>query len=320
MISHEIGQWCAYPNLAERSKYTGHLKAKNFDIFADSLAASGMADQAADFLHASGKLQALLYKEDVESALRTPGMGGFQLLDLHDFPGQGTALVGVLDPFWDSKGYVTADEFRRFCGTDGAAREARPARLHDGRDAGGRPRGGALRDRRRSRARGRAWRLVGEDGRVVARGALPARDVPVDNGIALGRVSLSLAKHRRSAEVPARRRASRARPSRTTGTSGCTRRAWTRPRPRACRWCASSTRPRRPGFATAAASSCSSRPAECAATRSGRWSSASRASSGTRRGRAARRRTRSASSSTRSTPRSPRSRPRATATGSGGTS
>jgi hypothetical protein len=38
------------------------------------------------------------------------------------------------------------------------------------------------------------WRLVGDDGRAVARGSLPVRDVPVDNGIALGRVSLSLAK------------------------------------------------------------------------------------------------------------------------------
>ena len=74
-----------------------------------------MGDQAHDFLIASGKLQALCYKEEIESALRTPGMAGFQLLDLHDFPGQGTALVGVLDPFWDEKGYITARQFRRFC-------------------------------------------------------------------------------------------------------------------------------------------------------------------------------------------------------------
>ncbi|MFN8441840.1 MAG: glycoside hydrolase [Caldilineaceae bacterium] len=115
IISHEIGQWCVYPNFAEMSKYTGLLKPKNFEIFQDFLEASGMGDQARDFLIASGKLQALCYKEDIESALRTPGFGGFHLLDLHDFPGQGTALVGVLDPFWDEKGYITAAEFRRFC-------------------------------------------------------------------------------------------------------------------------------------------------------------------------------------------------------------
>jgi GH18 family chitinase len=193
VISHEIGQWCVFPNLAERSKYTGYLKARNFDVFADSLAASGMADQAGAFLHASGKLQALLYKEDVESALRTPGMGGFELLDLHDFPGQGTALVGVLDPFWDSKGYVTPEAFRRFAGatvplarldrrvfTTAETLEADVEVAHFGPAplAGARP----------------WWRLVGEDGKTVARGALPARDVPVDNGVALGRVSVKLAR------------------------------------------------------------------------------------------------------------------------------
>jgi GH18 family chitinase len=191
VISHEVGQWCAYPNLAERAKYTGYLKAKNFDIFADTLAAHGMADQESAFLRASGKLQALLYKEDIESALRTPGMGGFELLDLHDFPGQGTALVGVLDAFWDPKGYVTADEFRRFAGptvplarldrrvfTTGEALEADLELAHFGPAplVGARP----------------AWRLVGEDGRIVARGRLPARDVPIDNGVSLGRVSVKL--------------------------------------------------------------------------------------------------------------------------------
>ena len=117
VISHEIGQWCVYPNFAEIPKYTGYLKPKNFEIFRDPLDANGMGNLAHQFLLASGKLQTLCYKEDIESALRTPGMGGFELLDLHDFPGQGTALVGVLDPFWEDKGYVTAAEYRRFCNT-----------------------------------------------------------------------------------------------------------------------------------------------------------------------------------------------------------
>jgi len=116
VVSHEIGQWCVYPNFDEMSKYTGLLKPKNFEIFREQLDRNGMLGQGHDFLMASGKLQALLYKEEIESALRTPGFGGFELLDLHDFPGQGTALVGVLDPFWDSKGYITPAEFHRFCG------------------------------------------------------------------------------------------------------------------------------------------------------------------------------------------------------------
>jgi hypothetical protein len=115
-VAHEIGQWCVFPNFEETRKYTGVLKARNFEIFEAFLQAKGLLGQAKDFLMASGKLQVIAYKADIEASLRTPGFGGFQLLDLRDFPGQGTALVGVLDPFWDSKPYVTAEEYRRFSG------------------------------------------------------------------------------------------------------------------------------------------------------------------------------------------------------------
>jgi hypothetical protein len=114
-VSHEIGQWCVYPDFKEIEKYTGVLKATNFEIFKETLEDNHMGDQAEDFLMASGKLQAMCYKEEIEAALRTPGFAGFQLLQLHDFPGQGTALVGVLDPFFDSKGYISPVEFSRFC-------------------------------------------------------------------------------------------------------------------------------------------------------------------------------------------------------------
>jgi hypothetical protein len=116
VIAHEIGQWCVYPNFDEIPKYTGHLKPRNFEIFRDLLANVGLAEQAHDFLMASGALQVLCYKEEIESALRTPGFVGFQLLGLSDFPGQGTAPVGVLDAFWDAKPYIDAASFRRFCG------------------------------------------------------------------------------------------------------------------------------------------------------------------------------------------------------------
>jgi hypothetical protein len=114
-VSHEIGQWCVYPDFREIEKYTGVLKATNFEIFRESLINNKMGDQAEDFLIASGKLQVLCYKSDIEAALRTPGFGGFHLLQLHDFPGQGSALVGVLNPFFGTKGYVTPEEFRMFC-------------------------------------------------------------------------------------------------------------------------------------------------------------------------------------------------------------
>lgn len=116
ILAHEIGQWCVFPNFEEMGKYTGHLKPKNFEIFRDLLTNSGLGHRERDFLMASGRLQVLAYKEEIEAALRTSDFGGFQLLDLHDFPGQGTALVGVLDPFWDPKPYITADEFHSFSG------------------------------------------------------------------------------------------------------------------------------------------------------------------------------------------------------------
>lgn len=115
VVSHEIGQWCVYPDFSEISKYAGSLKATNFEIFRETLDENNMGDQAKDFLMASGKLQSLCYKAEIEAALRTPGFAGFQLLQLHDFPGQGTALVGILNPFFETKGYITPEEFRMFC-------------------------------------------------------------------------------------------------------------------------------------------------------------------------------------------------------------
>ena len=115
VVSHEIGQWCVYPDFKEIEKYTGILKATNFEIFRETLIGNNMGSQAEDFLMASGKLQVLCYKAEIEAALRTRDFAGFEILQLHDFPGQGTALVGILNPFFESKGYVTAEEFRMFC-------------------------------------------------------------------------------------------------------------------------------------------------------------------------------------------------------------
>ncbi|UKT64207.1 exo-beta-1,4-galactosidase [Pedobacter mucosus] len=113
-VAHEMGQYCVFPNFNEIKKYTGVYRAKNLEMFQEDLKDHDMADQAQDFLMASGKLQALCYKNEIEKALRTPNYNGFQLLSLNDYPGQGTALVGVLDAFWDEKGYISAKEFKRF--------------------------------------------------------------------------------------------------------------------------------------------------------------------------------------------------------------
>jgi len=191
VVTHEMGQWCAYPNFAEIKKYKGYLKARNFEIFRDSLVAQHMEREAQWFLYASGRLQTLCYKEEIESALRTPGMGGFELLGLTDFPGQGTALVGMLDAFWDDKGYLDAAEFSRFCNT--VVPLARlPKRVFTTDETlsadlevanfGAAPLADAT----------PYCKLVADDGRVVASQIFDRRDVPVDNGIKLGTANFNL--------------------------------------------------------------------------------------------------------------------------------
>lgn len=191
VVSHEIGQWCVYPNFKEIRKYTGVLRAKNFEIFQESLRERGMENQAEEFLKSSGKLQVLCYKADIEAALRTPGMAGFELLDLHDFPGQGTALVGVLDPFWDEKGYVTSKEYSRFCNStvplarlkkmvfqDDESFEADIEVAHFGKTA--------------LQMVTPSWRIKDQSGRLVAEGRLRETDIPIGNACSLGSTRVSL--------------------------------------------------------------------------------------------------------------------------------
>lgn len=115
VISHEIGQYETFPNFKEIDKYTGVLKARNFEIFKERLQEKGMLHLADRFFQASGKLAVECYKTELESAFRSKYIAGFQLLDIQDFTGQGTALVGILDAFMDSKGIVSAKEWRSFC-------------------------------------------------------------------------------------------------------------------------------------------------------------------------------------------------------------
>lgn len=115
VISHETGQFQVYPNYKEMKKYTGVLYPYNMEVFRHRLDTAGMLDQADAFFKASGKWAAELYKADIEMDLRTGAMAGFQLLDLQDYPGQGSAYVGMLDAFMDSKGLITPGAWRQFC-------------------------------------------------------------------------------------------------------------------------------------------------------------------------------------------------------------
>jgi hypothetical protein len=159
----------------------------------DNLKAKNLLDQAAAFTRATGLFMVRLYKEEIEVLLRTPCHAGFQLLDLHDFPGQGTALVGTLDPFWDSKGLIQPEEWRRFCGptvpllrlprrtylsSEGLEAEAAVAHF-----------GPASIDRAEP-----VWTVRDVAGVQVASGTLRRRAIPTGQVTPLGSLQLALAR------------------------------------------------------------------------------------------------------------------------------
>jgi len=115
VVGHETCQFQIYPDYDQISKYNGVLYPYNLEIFRDRLKENHLSAQAKAFHQATGHFSVECYKADMEYAFRTPGFGGFQLLDLQDYPGQGSALVGILDAFMDSKGIVEPETFYGFC-------------------------------------------------------------------------------------------------------------------------------------------------------------------------------------------------------------
>ena len=115
VVSHETGQFQVYPDYSEMADYTGVLRPYNMNVFKQRLQQAGMGDQATDFHRASGRWAVELYKADIELDMRTRTMAGYQLLDLQDYPGQGSAYVGILDAFMRSKGLVSPSQWRQWC-------------------------------------------------------------------------------------------------------------------------------------------------------------------------------------------------------------
>jgi len=191
-VSHEIGQWCVFPDFKEIPKYTGILKAKNFEIFRDFLTEHGMGKLADSFLLASGKLQTLCYKADIEAALRTPGFGGFQLLGLNDFPGQGTALVGVVNVFWEDKGYITGNEYSRFCNPV-VPLVRLPKMVYLNTDSLSVPVEIANFGPKPLENTVPRWTIKDDKGKLLFAGTLKQTSIPLGNGIFLGNITQSLA-------------------------------------------------------------------------------------------------------------------------------
>lgn len=115
VISHEVGQYVFYPDFSEISHYTGPLKPRNIEAMRENLERAGLYGEHEAFFRQTGHLAVECYKREIETLLRSREVSGFQLLDLQDYTGQGTALVGVLNAMMENKGLISAEEWREFC-------------------------------------------------------------------------------------------------------------------------------------------------------------------------------------------------------------
>jgi len=200
LIIHEMGQYSVYPDMREIDKYTGVLDPLNFSAIRRDLERKGMLDLSPAFTRASGKFAARLYKEEIERVLRTPGASGFQLLDLHDFPGQGTALIGMLDAFWDSKGLVTPAQHRMYCSAvvplirfDKAVytnNEQFTATVEVANFGKGVLKGVTP-----------EWTVEDAGGRRIAGGVLAVQDIAMGNGHGIGSFSFALGEVKQAAQL-----------------------------------------------------------------------------------------------------------------------
>ena len=190
-LGHEVGQWCAFPDFDVMNKFTGYLQPSNYAVAKEFAAEHGLLVNNKAIAHASGEFQVQCYKEEIEANERTVGYTGIELLDLHDYLGQGTALIGLLDAFWESKGYLTGEQMREFCNTTvPLARLTRrvfttadklecpveiahfgPAPLQDAASS---------------------WSVVDTAGKSVAGGRFASINIPIGKGTSLGTITLDL--------------------------------------------------------------------------------------------------------------------------------
>lgn len=194
IFAHEVGQFPVYPLWSEIDKYTGVLKARNLEVCRASAIANGLENKDAAFHQASGTLQKILYKSLIENFYRTPSSGGFQMLSMQDYQGQGEALVGWLDAFYDSKGTTDTTYFKQY------NNEVVPlARIKKfvwentetfsaGLEIANYGRGDLN--------TGLEWKMVAEDQQVLGEGKIPALSVKRGEVKSFGNIELGLGKIR----------------------------------------------------------------------------------------------------------------------------
>ncbi|ESQ78955.1 sugar-binding domain-containing protein [Asticcacaulis sp. YBE204] len=209
-IAHEVGQWCAYPDFGIIEKFSGkgkyaafpegigwgkqaYMVPGNYEIMRDSAEAHGMLSRNKALAHASGRFQVACYKEEIEANLRTPSYSGYHLLDLHDYLGQGGALMGLLDAFWEEKGYVTADEFRQYCNTTVPLVRLKDRVFTSDKTLSAEAELAHFGPKALSSVTP-VWRILDAAGKTVQSGALAKRAAPRGKNLKLGTITADLSK------------------------------------------------------------------------------------------------------------------------------
>ncbi|MCP4311335.1 MAG: hypothetical protein GY790_08740 [Bacteroidetes bacterium] len=202
-ISHEIGQYTSFPDFYSwfnEEKYSGPLKAEYIGLLKEKFEQNHPPERGPEFATASGAVQLLLYKTEIEAMLRTPSMAGFHLNGLMDYPGEGVALIGMLDAMGDSKGIATPEEFRQFCSVT-VPLVRLPSQTYDAGDEFVVPvevRHHGATDLYESEW---SWRITDQEGKEIEEGRLCTYDVPTGKLTSLGSVRTKLPQFEQPAEL-----------------------------------------------------------------------------------------------------------------------
>ncbi len=116
VFSFEVGQFEVLPDFEELGSFRGISDPVNLKLIRKRVEERGLLPVWKKYVEATGELSRLAYREEIEAAMRTRELSGISLLGLQDFPGQGTALVGMMNSHLEPKPYDFArpEQFREF--------------------------------------------------------------------------------------------------------------------------------------------------------------------------------------------------------------
>lgn len=116
VFSFEVGQFEVLPDFEELESFHGISDPVNLKLIKKRVEERGLLPTWEKYVEATGELSRLAYREEIEAAMRTRELSGISLLGLQDFPGQGTALVGMMNSHLEPKPYPFArpERFREF--------------------------------------------------------------------------------------------------------------------------------------------------------------------------------------------------------------